>query len=39
MMKMLIVGALLAGIAKADNSAVISKEFVNSAMPVKQVHA
>ncbi len=36
---MLIVGALLAGIANADNSALVLKEFVNKITPTKAVHA
>ncbi len=39
MMKVLIVGALLAGIVMADNSSVIVKGFVSSTMTVKSVHA
>jgi len=39
MIKVLIAGALLAGIAKTDNSAIISKEFINNPMPTKGVHA
>jgi len=35
----LITGALLAGIIKADDSAVVKKEFINDSMPTKEVHA
>jgi predicted neuraminidase len=39
MRNILLVGGLLAGVANADSSAVLSKGFINDAMTVKQVHA
>jgi len=39
MMKLLITGIALAGIATAGDSALVSKEFVNDPMPIKSVHA